>query len=87
MSKVAYRVLSPLKRDGKVIPVGGQAIFDSDDEEQVVLAALGVIDGRSGVFVEEKQEEQPPPVLPPAGKPRGSKIGGKTATAGTGGAT
>jgi hypothetical protein len=73
MSKVAYRVLSPLKRDGKRIPVGGQALFDSDDEEQDVLAALGVIDGRSGVFVEEGpagEAQTPPPVVKPrSGKP------------------
>lgn len=85
MPKVAYRVLSPLKRDGKIIPVGGEAVFDSDDEEQAELAALGAIDGQSGVFVEEKQED-PQPVLPPAAKPRSSK-GGKGTAVETGGAS
>lgn len=56
MPKVAYRVLSPLKRGGQIIPVGGQVIFDDEDEEQAELAALGVIDGQSSVLVEEGQQ-------------------------------
>lgn len=68
MAQVAYRVLSPLKRDGKLIPVGGTATFDGDDEEQVELATLGVIDGASGVQVPEAKST---PTSPPP--PKGAK--------------
>jgi hypothetical protein len=57
VTKVAYRVTSPLKRDGRIIPVGGQAVFDSDDEEQVALATLGAIDGASGVHLPSDPQE------------------------------
>ncbi len=86
MPKVAYRVLSPLKRDGQIIPVGGPVIFDAEDEEQAELVALGVIDGQSGIVVEEGQQESGPPASssPVAqAKPRG----GKAATGKTGGAS
>lgn len=77
MAQVAYRVLSPLKRDGKLIPVGGTATFAGDDEEQVELATLGVIDGASGVAVAEEKSSptSPPPPPPPAATKGGKRAG------------
>lgn len=51
MTKVIYAVTSPLKRDGRRVPVGGTVTLDSDDEEIIELVEMGLIDPASAEFV------------------------------------